>query len=274
MICGPWEKFGRPKGWPGSSPNSVLRTVSEGVRRQVILTDLLGNVKVTGNARSVNVRLFKESCRIEAPVADEFEKALEVVEALAEMRGERAGEIMAQLRYHPAFWANILPLNPRTTPRTLELMAVAVAFTSHVVQRAKLLFNLPRPAELSPRIQPLIPTPPYSTFPSGHAAESRVLACLLHELVVGAMSKPDPNADEWEKRLANLLPKLADRIAKNREIAGIHFSADSESGKALGTFLAKQLCNAAHKDSPEDAPAAPGHPFACLWQQAHAEWGG
>ena len=41
---------------------------------------------------------------------------------------------MAQLRFNPMFWGNVLPLNPRTTPNTLELLLVAVAFASNIVQ--------------------------------------------------------------------------------------------------------------------------------------------
>ena len=62
------------------------------------------------------------------------------------------------------------------------------------------------------------------------------------------------------------------RIAENREVAGLHFPADSAAGKQLGGHLAAALVAA------KDAQVDPNHPehghcLAWLWQQAAAEWG-
>ncbi len=58
----------------------------------------------------------------------------------------------------------------------LELMSALVAFASFVVQQAKAILDVPRPSLLTERIQPMLPVPPYSAFPSGHATEAVLVA--------------------------------------------------------------------------------------------------
>ena len=117
-------------------------------------------------------------------------------------------------------------------------MQVLVAFASFVVQRSKALYNLPRPNELSPRIQPMIPTPGYSTYPSGHATEAHLVSVALKALV-GTTKSSD---------LAAMLNALAERIARNREVAGLHFEKDSEAGKRLGIALFDKHLKGADKN--------------------------
>jgi hypothetical protein len=88
-------------------------------------------------------------------------------------------------------------------------------------------FQRPRPSQLSPNLMPPIEVPGHAAFPSGHATEAYMLANTLKEIFARATSAtivpslPDP------------LERLADRIARNREILGLHYRSDSEAGKDL-----------------------------------------
>ena len=55
------------------------------------------------------------------------------------------------------------------------------------------------------------------------------------ELMIGLTGQTAPS------ELATQLRRQADRIAENREVAGVHFQIDSDEGKRLGAFLATQL---------------------------------
>jgi len=93
-----------------------------------------------------------------------------------------------------------------------------------------------RPQELSPQIQPMIPTPLHGTLPSGHATEGFVFARILLELLRGTKGD-DSSMHLW----ANQLMRQASRIAVNRTVAGLHFPVDSVAGTLLGLTLAEYL---------------------------------
>jgi hypothetical protein len=191
----------------------------------------------------------------------DLRQELERTLAHAELRRERAGEILSQRRLTPVHWANLIPLSGRTTPRTLELMALATSFASFVVQQAKVLVNRPRPHLLSEHVQPLIATPPYSASPSGHACESALVGRLLAALIDAAQ----PNKANAKRReaLRAKFEQLAQRIAENRVVAGIHYPLDSKEGVDLAKVLEEHMLAAS--DDPTQV-------FGWLWAQALKEW--
>jgi membrane-associated phospholipid phosphatase len=273
--------LGRPPNWFRPEGADALTNVLPSVRRQVISADLLSRLLVTGTPSSI--RLFKVSgtrskpatvgAALKPPATAIFERQLGDVESKALLRNARAAEIMAQLKFNPAFWANVLPLNPRTTPNTLELMLVAEAFASHVCQRVKLIFNLPRPHEMSPRIQPIIATPGWSTYPSGHATASYLVAELLEKLVMDGMpanAAKRKKLEAWvnNAKLRKMLADLAERIADNRVVAGIHFPIDNKGGKDLATLLTSYLTGRSKEAATADSA------YAWLWNRAADEWKG
>ena len=79
-------------------------------------------------------------------------------------------------------------------------------------------------------IQPLIMTPGHDSWPSGHATESFLIARLLSRFAKGSGG----GADVEPQMMA-----IAQRIAENREVAGVHFLADSTAGRVLGDTLAR-----------------------------------
>jgi hypothetical protein len=71
---------------------------------------------------------------------------------------------------------------------------------------------------------PILPTPAHPSYPSNHATQAHCIAALL-----GQASSPAHRV---------YLTDMANRIAENRERAGVHFKTDSQGGKALGRALA------------------------------------
>jgi hypothetical protein len=243
-------------------------SLPEQTRVQLATMDLLSKFRVARGATAREVTVTdvdaKHLLTLSAPSDEAFTNDLPKVEAWATQRSERSAEILNQLSYNPAFWSVILPLSPQRTPRTLELMEVWVAVCSYLVQSCKVLFNLPRPSQWSPRIQPMIAVPGYSTFPGGHAAESHLLALGLTELLKAANGQATTARIETA---AGLMKALASRIAANRVVAGIHFTLDSDAGQQLAeALLAPVMAAGLQNENAGDSV------YAQLWQAARAEW--
>nr|WP_176422259.1 phosphatase PAP2 family protein [Bradyrhizobium sp. 2S1]MCK7665656.1 phosphatase PAP2 family protein [Bradyrhizobium sp. 2S1] len=83
----------------------------------------------------------------------------------------------------------------------------------------KLKFNRARPQQICPALVPLINSPGHASFPSAHSLESHLIALSLAEI--------DP---QHPKRA---LVALADRIGRNREVAGVHYPSDTAAGRDI-----------------------------------------
>jgi hypothetical protein len=86
-----------------------------------------------------------------------------------------------------------------------------------------------RPADYSPNVQPIVPTPLHGSLPSGHATEAFMVAHLLEQLL--------PQGGKCRDQLQ----RLATRTSINRTVAGVHFPVDSLAGQLLGQTLAEYL---------------------------------
>jgi hypothetical protein len=169
--------------------------------------------------------------QITRPTLKIFREQALHVEQLAQLRGERLNEILPEITPQFPLWTAVANLSMQRTPRTLELIDCGLRFTSSVVQQFKHQFTCPRPNEYSALIQPIIVTPGHRSFPSGHATQAFFVARLL-QLLAGERCPPS-----MEKQLQ----AQAARIAQNREVAGVHFPADSLAGRLLGDTLARHM---------------------------------
>jgi len=155
-----------------------------------------------------------------------FREQLDLVVNYADLRGAREAEILAQaLPSQQPFWAGIVGLQPHRHRHTLELITLALMLAVDVHMRCKHVFACPRPVAWSPQIQPLIPTPGHSSWPSGHATEIHTVIAVLDALLPHAQAVREP------------LQRVAARIAVNRTVAGLHFPVDSAAGRVLGEAL-------------------------------------
>jgi membrane-associated phospholipid phosphatase len=86
---------------------------------------------------------------------------------------------------------------------------------------------------------PPIQVPGHASYPSGHATQSQLIA----ECVKLAL--PAPATNPLTAALSADLDALATRIARNREIAGLHYPSDSDAGRSLAAGIVPLLNSAA-----------------------------
>jgi PAP2 superfamily len=111
-------------------------------------------------------------------------------------------------------------------PETFILMQDLAQMEAVNVMRQKKIYNRVRPSYLDATLKPATAIPPHPAYPSGHAAQAYLRALILSEL--------DPkNRDTYLQ--------AAKRIARNREIAGLHYPSDSKAGAILASQLHKKL---------------------------------
>jgi membrane-associated phospholipid phosphatase len=77
---------------------------------------------------------------------------------------------------------------------------------------------------------PPIDVPGHASYPSGHATESYLLAGMLAQVMPPAAS----TETEVNNPDSTPLRRLAERVARNREVLGLHYPSDSKAGKYLG----------------------------------------
>ena len=124
------------------------------------------------------------------PDENVFKQQLEFVDRYADLRADRASEILTQLAGGIAFFGLIAFLHPDRTPKTFELLDAAVRLAIHVEMRFKHVLACRRPHEFSPQIQPMILTPSHSAYPSGHSTESFTAAVVLWMLLRDSGTAP------------------------------------------------------------------------------------
>lgn len=146
-------------------------------------------------------------------------------------RADAIVEIAAQNeRYEDcmAYFMALLGIDQRTHPKAHLLLHVAgligILTSMHFKQNpGNGQPPRPRPSHFYPALLPLTEVPPHPSYPSGHATQSMLMALILEEVI------PTP-----QRGLAKpLLEGMAGRIARNREIGGLHYPSDSKAGFVL-----------------------------------------
>ena len=165
-----------------------------------------------------------DSLNVTPPPSDDLAEA----RLLLTMQRHRTAVQIAQIKEQainplPLFW-RCSGLEEASHPNQVRKIQEAVVDTEHVVTVLKRRYNRPRPSVVLPDIQTVVPVPPYSAYPSGHATQSVVIATLMSEVA--------PDA-------AKRLQALATQIGRNREIAGLHYPSDTNAGFKLGRELSE-----------------------------------
>ena len=155
----------------------------------------------------------------------------------------------------PGHWiAIVLQIAERdslTVDRTAEAFArtgIAVADAFIACWRDKFVFNLVRPItyirkHIDPKFEPLLITPPFPEFPSGHSSESGAAAEALT-----AMFGDDFAFEDSTHAREGLKPRpfksfwaAAEEAGISRLYGGIHFRAAIEQGLAQGRCIGKHV---------------------------------
>lgn len=175
---------------------------------------------------------FTPVVHMDRPTKETFREQLAFLHGYANIRTDRYGEILDQIGAITPFQASIAFLRADTKPKTHELLEVVFRLARHVEHQFKHALACRRPVELSAQVQPIIETPGHGTLPSGHSTEAFMAAFVLWELLKDAHLDP-----YGEESYGIQFMKLANRIAVNRTVAGVHFPLDSAAGATLGLTL-------------------------------------
>jgi membrane-associated phospholipid phosphatase len=120
--------------------------------------------------------------------------------------------------------------------RVLALLAVAQADAQIACWDGKFTYWTERPVTADPELNVLYSTPPFPSYPSGHATVSNAAAVTLSQLF------PDDAAD---------LLDLAEEAAASRCWAGIHFPLDDDAGTLLGRQIGYLVTDVAREEGAE-----------------------
>lgn len=150
----------------------------------------------------------------------------------------------------PGHWMGITRYAVKA--KKLGLMETAEAFTRVSISafdaliacwKEKYRWDYIRPEtvirrHMEPNYSPLIQTPPFPEFPSGHATISASNGRVLHDLF-GDYTFTDSTMLQFgiAPRTFNSFIEAADEAAMSRLYGGIHFRNGNEAGKQLGTAV-------------------------------------
>jgi len=105
-----------------------------------------------------------------------------------------------------------------TYPQTRSLLHTVLRDFEPIILQKKRQFDRVRPSKLDPGLTTAIAVPRHPSYPSGHAAQSHLIALILSD------SNPT-QAENYQESAA--------AIAFNREIAGVHYRSDTWAGRSL-----------------------------------------
>jgi hypothetical protein len=164
------------------------------------------------------------SLEVLPPPLDDLTEARLLLTLQRNRTREQISQIKAQaVNPMPLFW-KCAGIDESRNPDKARRILMAVADTEAVVVSSKRRFNRLRPSVVLPDIRPVVPVPPYAAYPSGHATQATVIAHLMAELA---------------PKSARQLHALAAQVGRNREVAGLHYASDTDTGFSLGARLSK-----------------------------------
>jgi len=164
---------------------------------------------------------------------------LDQLQELIDYRPGVMAEALAQRNNISVYWSGLLMYNKASHPATYLLAQTALRVGQFQAMHYKYnpgaaavppLKPRPRPSQLSPSLMPPIDVPGHASYPSGHATESYLLAGILKE-VMPAEASMQTDVNDLD---STPLRRLAQRVARNREVLGLHYPSDSKAGRYLG----------------------------------------
>ena len=103
---------------------------------------------------------------------------------------------------------------------TLALLTITLEMSNEIGLSYKARFSRLRPNLLQPLIRPYLAVPSHAAYPSNHSFQSFAVAEMFARIYP-------------EHPGCNALFLRAQRVAENREWAGLHYPSDTEAGKDL-----------------------------------------
>ncbi len=146
------------------------------------------------------------------------------LKALATVRKARKAEIEAQREGTVEPFLAAVGCIGRDKKELYKLIDDVQVDAVIAVMHFKLKFSRLRPNKVDPSLTVLFPPPRHPAYPSGHATQAYSSAIILSELA---------------PKLADQVEKIGQRMAFNREIAGVHYRSDTIAGKILALQIAE-----------------------------------
>lgn len=175
--------------------------------------------------------------KLDGPVLEKLKADGERLMACKKDRPIKAGSILSQAESVQGLAAGLMALMEvrepvkLARPMTAKVLNAANDDLMAAIFYCKSKFNAARPSAYLPELAPMFakPDPLYPGhpgYPSGHAAQSRMVALIYAHLF---------------PELKGQLIELADDVAFNREVAGVHFRSDSIAGQQLAEQVVELL---------------------------------
>jgi hypothetical protein len=181
-------------------------------------------------------------------------------------RADALVEIFGEKDEFVSYFMALMMATPGSRPKTYRVLHMANLFAAFTVMHFKAKFKRQRPSQLCPALLPPLPVPGHAAYPSGHSTQAHLIAHCAG-LVLPAPVRPVLQAN---------LDALADRIARNREIAGVHYPSDTAAGVTLAKGIAALLdADLAKYQAKQKKPASPAPIVPCYGAAiaaAQAEW--
>jgi hypothetical protein len=154
-----------------------------------------------------------------------------LVKAARDERADALGEILGQSGEFVSYFLNLASV-PASYPATARLLRIANFIGGYCAMYYKGRYERPRPSMVWPPLLPPIAVPGHASYPSGHSTQAHLIWRCMGDVL---MDRKDL------KTLLVNMSTLADRIARNREIAGLHYCSDSVAGETLAEEVHKVL---------------------------------
>jgi len=168
---------------------------------------------------------------------------------MSNQRADALAEILSQADEFISYFLNVMTAQPGTYPATTKVLTIASLVGTFVAMYFKNLYSRPRPSQLCPALLPPIEIPGHASFPSGHSTQAHLMVLCMNDVFNGLPQQNTMVDDLWT---------LADRIARNREIAGLHYPSDSAAGVALAFWIHHLLSGAGQTHYQQAVASAAG----------------
>jgi membrane-associated phospholipid phosphatase len=167
--------------------------------------------------------------------------------AMIEFRPGLLNEVVSQMTTFDAYFQGALGYTTATHPCTNYLVQGCMRAAEFAAIHYKNFFQRPRPSQLWPQLMPPVQVPGHASFPSAHSTQAHAIATVLQKVATGVVLSVD-----------DVTNRLAQRIARGREVLGLHYPSDTVAGQHLAQDVAAAFM------------AAPG--IARLIAAAQREW--
>ncbi len=176
-------------------------------------------------------------------------------------RPDALGEIVAQNDEFMSYFMTVLGGKAATHPASFLVLNIANLVATMVAMHFKGDADRPRPSQVCPALLPPLEVPGHGSYPSGHATQAHLFARCAKEML-----NMLPAAQQAS--MGVVLDALAARIARNREIAGLHYPSDSAAGKHLAVAIFNILNDETKMPHDPNKPSK----FKAAMDKAKLEW--